>query len=353
MAANISDVAREAGVSTTTVSHVLNRTRFVSPELTRRVLRTVEALRFRPSLVARGLRVGRTQSVGLVVSDILNPFFTQVARAIEDRLRPAGYSLIICSTDEKLTAEREYLQVLADKQVDGVILAPTTGDHRFLAGLTQKVPVVLINRVVPGPALPRVTADNRSGARQAVEHLVSHGHRRIGMVLGLRGLSTTRDRLAGYTDALRAAGIPVDRTLVGEGGASTEGVDAAMQALFRTRRSPTAVFVGSMSMIVGALRFLQRQRLRCPEEVALAAFTDYTWCQVTAPPLTCVQQPVREIGEAAADLFLRGLRGELPHPAPALVLPVSLIVRASCGCRPTGLATKAAAARFPATRRSR
>ncbi len=331
---NIFDVARQAGVSTTTVSHVLNRTRYVSPELTQRVLRVVDTLGFRPSFVARSLRAGRTQSVGLVVSDVLNPFFTQVTRAIEDRLRPAGYSVIICSTDEDPAVERSSLQVLADKQVDGIILAPTAGDHRFLAALSRKIPVVLINREVPGPALPRVTTDNRGGARLAVEHLITHGHRRIGMILGLRALSTSRDRLAGYADALRAARIPVDTTLVAHGGSTAEGAEAAMQKLFASRRRPTAIFVGSVGMTVGVLQCLHRWKVGCPGEVAVVGFTDFPWCQVTNPPLSCVRQPVREIGEAAADLLLRSLRGELLVPSPAVVVSPSLTVRESCGCHP-------------------
>jgi LacI family transcriptional regulator len=333
MPTTILDVARRAGVSATTVSHVLNRTRYVSPELTNRVRRAVEKLHFRPSFLARSLRAGRTQSVGLVVSDVLNPFFTQVARVIEDELRSAGYSLIISSTDEQLTTERAYLQVLVDKQVDGIILAPTAGDHRFLATLVRRVPLVLINRSVQGgPHLPSVTADNRGGARQAVEHLLAHGHTRVAMVVGLRGLSTSRDRMAGYSDALRSAGIAADPALVVEGGGGKDSIEHKILDVLRLRQQPTAIFVGSMSMIVPVLQALRKSGRTCPKEVALVAFTDYLWCEVTAPPLTCVRQPVREMGEAAADLFLRAVRDPLSAPPPAIVLPTTLAIRESCGC---------------------
>ena len=326
----IRDVAKRAGVSTATVSHVLNGTRSTSEATRARVLEIVRELGYHPSAVARGLRTKSTGTLGVVLSDIRNPFFTAVVRGIEDVAQADGLNLIVCNSDEDEKKAETYLRLLLAKRVEGLVLAPTGRANELLEPfLAMGIPVVLIDRTAPGLALPFVGVDNVQGAREAVAHLLEDGHRRIGIVAGLPTVSTSADRLKGYRLALRDRGLPADDSLVREGHSSVEGGEAAALDLLAQAQRPTALFTTNNFMTLGALKACAQLRLRCPDDVALCGFDDHEWAEIFSPALTVVRQPTYEIGTTAARLLARASHGET-LAAEAVLLKTRLIIRASC-----------------------
>jgi len=330
--AKISDIAKRAGVSTATVSHVLNNTRYVSPELRARVERVAQELGYRPNLVARSLRLKRTRTLGFIVSDIRSPFYSEVARAVEEQASSFGYNVIVCNSDENYTRELASIETLISKRIDGLILAPTLGDHRFLKEVAKLwFPILLINRRLDGLGLPCISTDNRAGAYEAVRHLIQAGHRRIGAIGGLRALSTTADRLEGYQAALQEAGLPILEELIWLGRPTVEEGQRAAEKLLGLESPPTALFAFSTMLTLGVMATLKSRNLRCPEDVAFVGFSDTLWCSFTNPPLTTVAQPAREVGLKACQLLLEVLQGK-PLPDETYLIPPTLIHRSSCGC---------------------
>lgn len=330
--ATIADVARLAGVSVATVSYVLNGTRPVSPERRQRVLEAIEALGYRPNRVARSLRARRTNTIGLIVSNIVSPFYTEIARAVEDVARRHGYSVILCNSDDDPAKEREYVDLLLGRQVDGLLVAPAPNDQAALAEVVDTgAPLVLVNRRPAGVDAPSVTMASGPATHELVRHLIEHGHRRIGVISGVPGSPSSQDRLEAYAHALREAGIEPDPRLVRHGHAQYEGGMAAARELLQEPDPPTAICSLGTSMTLGALVAIRQMGLRVPEDVALVGYTDTPWYQVTDPPLTAVAQPVRRLGELAIDLLLRSIGGEVPEPR-HIALPCEVVVRRSCGC---------------------
>jgi LacI family transcriptional regulator len=327
--ATIHQVAKRAGVSTATVSHVLNNTRFVSDERRERVLQVVRELHYFPSAVARGLATQETKTIGVIFSDVANPFFTSLFKAIEYELAPLGYDLILENTGEHLKVQEHSLKVLLTKQVDGIILAPAGQPSPMLQLLKHKgMPIVLVDRPVPGVEFPLVEVNNQRAAFEATNHLIADGHRRIGVILGL---DTTTDRLAGYAQAMEQNGVPVYESLVYRGNSSLENGLAGTKTLLSQATPPTAIFTANNLMTLGALHALRERGLRCPEDVALIGFDDTDWASIFTPPLTVVQQPTREIGRAAAGLLhkLMSDKGSSEQSA-RLTFPAQLLVRGSC-----------------------
>jgi LacI family transcriptional regulator len=348
---NIRDVADRAGVSTATVSHVINQTRFVREETRRKVLEAVEALNYHPSTIARGLATSSTQTIGLIISDITNPFFTAVARGVEDEFNQFGYHTIFCNTDEDPAREDEYLRLLFAHQIDGLIIAPT-GVHspRLLRMAEAEVPIVLLDRAAPGLTAPLVQVDNEGGAYQATRYLIELGHRRIGILTGIETISTLGMRVNGYKRALQEAGIPVDETLIiradprfhknqlypadsplwGEitNLQMTPSAFLALQKLLDLPDRPTALFVTNNQMTLGTLHAFRERKLYCPEDISLVSFDDHDWAPLFAPPLTVVRQPTYQLGQTAAKLLLKLINHQaFENPSP---LPVELVIRDSC-----------------------
>lgn len=329
--ATVLDVARRAGVSTATVSYVLNGTRFVSEALRERVMAAARELQYEPNAAARTLRSNRSATIGLLVSDLHNPFFTEAIRGIEDVAQARGYTVILTNSAEDPVRESACLRALRARHVDGLILAPAGGRYAELeALLAANVPLVFLDRKVPGLNAAAVTLDNETAAQAAVSHLIELGHQRIGMIAGRSRLSTTLERQDGYRRALAEAGLTVDETLVIEGGSTIEGGATAADALLQRSAPPTAVFVANNLMTIGALMVIERHGLSVPDDVALVGFDDFAWADVLRPRLTTVAQPLYEIGETAAELLLSQLAGLLTEPR-QVTLPGTLIVRDSSG----------------------
>ncbi len=329
-AVTMKDVAARAGVSATTVSHVMNKTRFVSKEVKARVLRAMEELSYQPNAIARSLRKRSTQTIGLIISDIANPFFTGLVRGVEDVANSRGYNLVLCNTDEKPEKERMYIRVLMQKQVDGIIMAPTGGNREYIAGLVkQGFPLVFVDRYLEDVEAPAVVVDNEEGACQAVEHLVKLGHTRIAIVIGLPR-TTIVDRLKGYERTLEKHGLAIDPGLIKEGSSSVDGGFEASIELLALDPRPTAIFPTNNLMTIGVMRALQSRGIRCPEDIAVVGFDDFEWASAFRPFLTTVSQPVYDEGKNAAEVLIAQMKGRKVVPG-RTVLTSTLNVRESCG----------------------
>lgn len=343
--ANSQDVATHAGVSIATVSHVINGTRYVSDETRQKVLDAIRDLNYRPNAVARGLATSVTRKIGLVVSEIRNPFFTDTARGIEDELLSQRYNLILCNTDENSERESAVLHLLGTQQVDGIIIAPTGEPSEALLGLVKAgVPIVQIDRRSPGLQVPLVGVNNEEGAYQAIRYLIELGHQRIACLINLDVISTQTERLHGWERALREAGLPVDEALVVRGdprffGPDPEhnasaaqqklpGATKVLQGLLNMPQRPSAIFVASNQLTLGTLYAFRDFGIKCPEDISLISFDDHDWAPIFNPPLTVMRQPTYQLGRAAAQLLMRMINNEMVDSPPPL--KVELVKRASC-----------------------
>lgn len=331
--AGITAVARAARVSIATVSHVLNHSKYVSPPLRRRVEGAARALDYRPDRLASGLRRRRLPAIGLLVSDITNPFYTELARAIEDHAAASGYHVILGNTDERVAKQQEYLDVFLSLHVAGLIVAPV-GERAegFAESVRDGVPTVFVNRRIPGLPVPVVTCDNALGAYLATMHFLRTGHDRIGLVRPDWTTSTLEERTDGYRRALATLGHPFDPELVWTGPARRGAAVRLAEAALDRRPRVTALLVLSSAMVEGILEAFRRRGVHCPGDLGLIVYNDQRLAEFVDPPLTCVAQPTREMGRVAVEQLLGALRGMAPT-APAALSP-QLLVRESCGCGP-------------------
>jgi LacI family transcriptional regulator len=329
--ANIYDVAREAGVSVFTVSAVINRTGKVSPLLQRRVEAAVRRLNYRPNLLARGLAKQQTNIIGIVVPDIGNPFFPLVVRGAEDAAQKAGYTTVLCNSDDQREKEELYLELLLSKRVDGLLLTKVPGP--FSPSLRRTItdsgaPVVLLMRTCTGYPADLVVTDDFKGGIEAVSHLARVGHRTIAYVGGPPHVSNARARLQGYRKALRMCGLRYHPELVVEG---DYHIDSGYRAgLTLLPRRPDAVLVANYLMTVGFMKAAEEVRLSCPEDFALVSFDDYPWLGCFRPRLTTVELPKYEVGAVAAQLLIERIAGKRGRPVCTKLAP-QLCVRDSCG----------------------
>ena len=322
------DVALRAGVSLKTVSRVINEEPGVAVATAARVSDAIDALGFQRNDLARSLRQGRTSStLGLVIEDVANPFYSTIAQAVEAVARERGYLLITTSCEEDPERERELVQALLRRRVDALLLVPAAGDHAYLdtAGDT---PVVFLDRPPAGLEADCVLLDNLGGARAAVEHLLAHGHERIAVIADPPELYTAAERLAGYREALAAAHVPVREELVRLGTHDAPQAEAVVRELLGLPpdRRPTAIFAGNNRNAVGALRALNDA-----EPVALVGFDDFELADLLA--VTVVRHDSHQMGARAATLAFERLDGA-EHPTCTIVLPTELVVRGSGEVQP-------------------
>jgi LacI family transcriptional regulator len=330
--ATIKDVAARAAVSVATVSAVINGNKYVSPELAERVRESIAVLGYERNSLARSLKTQTSHTIGLIISDITNPFFTSIVRGVEDVANEHHYSLILGNTDEDLKKEMSYVRLLESKRADGLIVAVTTGSHEYLhSGAAHHLPLVSIDRSLFELGIDAVLVDNVAGARMAVEHLIKLGHQRIWTVTGIPGITTTEERLTGYKQALEAYGIPCDPALIAVADSRVEGGErGALQLLRQEVARPTALFLMNGLMVIGALQAIGKMGLRCPQDIALVGFDDFEWASVMHPQLTTVRQPTYEIGQRAAQFLFERLEKRDREPRELRLQP-QLIVRESCG----------------------
>ena len=335
----ISDVARRAGVSAMTVSRVINGSGHTSPEARARVEQAIAELGYVPNAVARHLRSKRSKTIGLVITDITNPFFTSIARGAEDVAGPHGFGVLFCNTDESEADEVAYVSMLLERQIDGVLLVPASASSRSLKLLRDRhVPVVVLDRRVRAPRVDVVRGDSEGGAYGLVRHLVSLGHRRIAALAGPRDVSTSIDRVEGYQRALAEVGVPLDEDLVRFGGYQEAAGHAMAREVLAVADPPTAIFAGNNFIAAGVLAALRECGLRVPDDISLVAFDDLPSAWNADPFLTVAVQPAYDLGRRAAELLLTRLQRGEASPGREVVLPVELLVRRSSGPPQHGLA---------------
>jgi LacI family transcriptional regulator len=325
----IQEVAEKAGVSSTTVSHVLNNTRHVSPEARARVEAAMDELGYHPNALARSLRRGQTHTLGLILPDSANPFFAEIGRAVEDAAFDLGYSVILCNTEGDLDKEQLYMDVLSKKQVDGIIFVAAGDRTDSLRGLLRrKMPVVVVDRDLTGVEVDAVLGDNQQGGYLATQHLIGLGHRRIACISGPSNVTPSAERVIGYRNAILGAGLMVDEDLIVRGDFHAESGHSAAHRLLDRSSAPTALFVCNDMMAMGALRAAAEIGQRVPDTLAVVGFDDIDLASYTSPRLTTVAQPKVEMGRRAVQLLIERLADKALAPRKEILLP-QLIVRDS------------------------
>ena len=331
--ATMEDVAKAASVSMTTVSHVLNGTRKVSPETAAAVRDAMRRVGYLPNTVARVLAGGASRTIGVAISALTNHYFSETVRAIEAECARNGLMMFFADTHDDPEHELMVVQSLHQRQVDGIVLAPTPDPQRRTVQYltTNRIATVLVDRSIPCE-FDQVGVENKRSSAQLVAHLLEHGHRRIGLVSGAPGLSTTEERVAGYRAALKKAGIPFDDELVRSGESLLEPARIATGQLLRMRQPPTAIMAANNLMTIGAMHALRDARIDVPGKVALVGFDDFDWADYFNPRLTVIAQPLEELGAKSVELLMKRIK-EPDDKQHILKLSPSLRVRNSCGCR--------------------
>lgn len=326
----IVDIAREAGCSINTVSRALNDMPGVSAGAKARVLAAAERLHYTPSRVARSLLASSTKTLGLVVTDCTNPFYARAIRAVEDFAFARDYSVILCNSGEDYQREMRAIRMLLESRVDGILITPVQGPYEHIAELLdRRIPFVLVGRRFEMLDTPYVTSDNVGGARTAVSHLLSLGHRVVGHVTGRQEISSVAERLAGFCQALQEHGLPLDSALVVRGERDVEGGLACARQLLACRPRPTAIFAYNDLQALGVLRAARELRLRVPEELAVVGFDDIELSAFFEVPLTTVAQPTYELGRRAVEMLFQLMHDPLSAKDRQVILHPELIVRSS------------------------
>jgi DNA-binding LacI/PurR family transcriptional regulator len=323
-------VAEAASVAISTVSYALNGSPRIATETRERVLAAAARLGYEPNEAARSLKRRRSGAIGLIVPDLINPFFATVAAAVEEEARSAGLVLVLCSSDARTEREAQYASLLRSQRLDGVIHLSGTGvPSAALVALAEIEPIVFVDERVPGMDAAFVGSDNRTGARDAARHVLACGHRRLGIIAGPSGLWTAAERLAGYREAFAEIGLDPASVQVAEGDYRIDsGYAAARQLLGGSRPTrPTALLVANDLMAIGACRYAQDARLRVPDDLGVVGYDDVPLAALVTPALTTVRQPAFEMGRCAARLLLDRIAGRQTEPLPAL--PAELVVRDS------------------------
>lgn len=323
------ELAAKLNLSISTVSRALSRPEMVAPHTRELIAEAAKRYGYRPNGVARSLRKGKTQTIGLVVSDIQNPFYASVTRATERAAARHGYTLVICNADENAENETRALHLLDEMQVAGIIHGSTGASLPTLESLSLRgVPIVDIDRVSGLAEADTVLVDNARGAALAAEHLLSLGHRRSAIITGPQHLTTGAERLSGFRQALANAGVALEETYTKIGDFREASGYAATLELLSLPAPPTALFVANNEMMAGALSALQTRSVQVPEDLSLISFDDVRWAKYVDPPLTIVAQPTERIGTLAAELLFERLAGRTEKVAHRL--EPTLIVRGSC-----------------------
>jgi LacI family transcriptional regulator len=325
--ATIYDVAKRAGVSTYTVSAVLNRSAYVSPGLTQRVEEAVRELNYTVNELARSLQTHKTRTVGMLIPNIASPYYADVVRGVEDVLKQSGYSLFLGNTYDKREEQSRYLAVFRAKQVDGLLLFIAPGDASEVRALVEaKKPVVFVARRPLEFEADSVTPDNVHGTQLGVEHLIRKGHRRIALITGPLGLNSASERVTGWRRALKKAGLPAPKKWVGECDFTPESAYRVTLNWMAAQPRPTAIFTGNFLMLTGVLRALKERKLKCPQQVEVMNSDDLDWMDLFLPHISAVVQPSYAIGAQAAELLLKRVK-EPDRKFESIVLEPELKIR--------------------------
>ncbi|RPJ28630.1 MAG: LacI family transcriptional regulator [Chloroflexi bacterium] len=323
------DVAKRAGVAPITVSRVINNSGYISEATRERVEAAVKELGYVPNTLARGLRSKKTRTLALVVTDITNPYFTLMARGVEDVAGDANYTVVYCNTDESETKEEKYVNILAQRQVDGVLLVPACGNLKTIKFLlSNDINVVALDRRVSEVEIDSVRSDSEEGAYRLVKLLIELGHKQIAVITGSREVSTSVDRVDGYRRALAEAGLSENELVYWGEFNQHSGYEITHQAMMGFPK-PTAIFGVNNFITIGIIKALRDLRMDVPGDVSVVGFDDLPESMLLSPFLTVAAQPAYEMGRMATELLLKRISGELTEGHQELVLPIEIIERES------------------------
>ena len=327
------DVARMAGVSTSTVSRVLSNSGYVSPETRSAVMSASRELGYVPNAIARGLKTQRSGLIAFLMPEILDPyFFTTLAHGVEEVANNSGYQILLGNNDENQVKERNYLELMVANAIEGMIITPTARSQKAYKILEERnIPVVFVDRVISGLRTDTVRSDDRLGAKLLVEHLAQLGHRNIALVNGDRQTSVALDREDGFREAVARAGLTPQDDLISSGPWFIDDAERRIDRLIESRRGFTAIVAANLNMAIGALRSLRRHNIRVPEDMALVSFNDLELAAEINPFLTVLSQPIYSMGRIAMGLLLERIKGQYKGEPRDVVLSPSLVVRQSCG----------------------
>jgi LacI family transcriptional regulator len=332
MKVTIVEVAKSAGVSPATVSRVVGNYGYVSEKTRQKVQAAVKEMGYRPNTIARSMVTKSTRTIGLVVTDITNPFFAQLARGVEAITWQNGYTLILANSDEDSERERAIIRALQEKQVDAFIIVPASSKNasHLEELVASRAPVVLLDRGVKNLVVDSVMVDNEEGAYQAVTHLIKLGHSRIGIILDNPDITTNEERLSGYQRAITAHGLQMEKGLIQSCQYTRQSAYELVHGMLQTPDRPTALFTTNNFMTIGAIKAVNEAGLNIPKDIALVGFDDLEWNQLNSPQLTAVAQPVTEMGNLAGQRILARIKNE-NTPAMEIRLKTRFIIRESCG----------------------
>lgn len=331
----IRDVAKLAGVAPITVSRVINNTGYISEETRVRVEAAIEELQYIPNTLSQSLRFKKTNTIGLVLSDISNPFWTTVTRGVEDACSQQGMHVFLCNTDEKQSKLDDYVDALIQRQTDGFLLVPAGKESTQTVERIKRagVPLVVLDRSMQDVHVDVVRSDSEGGAYRLTEYLIQLGHRRIAIIPGPREIATSMLRLGGYKQALQDYGIPLDTQLIRHGQYNQEaGYNVALikQFFSELNPKPTAIFAGNNFIAIGVVQGLYQMGVRIPEDVSIVSFDDVPYNWHAEPFMTVMAQSPYQLGFEAASLLLSFVLGTAQPDNRQVVLPVELLVRRSC-----------------------
>ncbi len=327
----INDVAKKAGVSITTVSYVITGKRFVSDELKERVNRAMKEVGYRPNNLARSLRLGRTDTIGLVIPDSSNLYFAEISRHIEDIGFDNQFTVFLCNSDDNPIKQSKYLDVLIAKQVDGIVFISAFNDKSDLEQLVEaNIPFVIVDRDEKNSSADIVLVDNFAGGKMAVNELIRLGHRRIACITGPSMVNPSADRYLGYREAVEENGLPFLPEYVVSGDFRHKGGENAMNALLHLPEPPSAVFVCNDMMAIGAIQAINKFGLKVPEDISVIGFDNIPIAEAISPALTTIAQPISQITQNAMELLFRRMEGDTRDFPSRITLVPELIVRDSC-----------------------
>lgn len=331
--ATLNVVANLADVSITTVSRVLSgkaEKYRISKRTKDEVLRIAKDLQYEPNQLARALRMKQTYTIGMIIPDISNPFFSSIARYVEVESRRAGYSVMICDSQEDTAVEKDSIKILETKKVDGMLICPVGKESKHIFKMAeQNIPVVMVDRYFPELKLSYVVSDNYNGSIQAVNHFAEKGHRRIAFIQGIPGSSVNEDRLRGYRDAHMLSGIPINESyIVGDNFGEQNGY-IGTKMLLNESKPPTAIFAGSNLISLGSMRAIKEEHLSIPDDISMIAFDDQPYSEFLPSPMTAVRQKIEELGKLSIKLLLNEMNSDEISDKKRIVVPTELIVRNS------------------------
>lgn len=328
--ATIKDVARMAGVSTTTVSHVINKTRFVAEATQKKVLAAVEDLNYAPSAVARSLKCNTTKTIGMLVTKSTNPFFAEVVHGVEEFCYGAGYTLILCNTEGNLTKQRDYLRMLAEKRVDGLLVMCSDLDEQLLELLERQkdTPMVIMDWGPESPHTDQIQDNAKLGGYVATKFFIEHGHKAIGCLTGHSEKTACRERLQGFRKAMGEADLNVNEDWILEGDFECESAVAAAKKFIAMEERPTAIFCFNDIMAMAMISTFQQAGINVPEDISIIGYDNIDLAPYFSPPLTTIHQPKRRLGKSAVEILMHRVKDK-DHATQVFEMVPELVIRNS------------------------